>query len=236
MTAQDVEESSLITLHSEGPVRMFGRRRMEDDDSSNPMDSNRSWRSKCRKRISVVVLILFTVSITLTGVGIADMIHEQNKAFSSTTPNDGVNVTISPSQSPTTIYERDLNNVLEKHLGERMKAAFEVDSSQWKARMWMVEEDPISMQQFFQQEENTWVVIQRYALLTIFFEFSDTGSNKIDWLKVHECQSKLVLCDDDGRIQSLKLGKKVLHFMNFQSHGIFSFPQIDFDIICKRHR
>ena len=166
------------------------------------------WINKWVKLMSFVVLILFTVSMMLTGAGIADIwLTEHNKDFSSNSEEDGIKLSISPSEAPTSVYESDLTSFLEKNLGKEMKMSAVVNSSQWKARMWMMEKDPVRSKEFFGQEDKGWIVMQRFALLTLYFEFGGSKSHKIDWPTMHECQSQLIICDENGRVLSLQLGK-----------------------------
>lgn len=210
----DIQNSSLITIQSDDTVErrrmiMFVRNEDEMVGTSHRIAPG-IWRDKWRTRMSIVVLILFTVSITLTGVGIAEMLYEQNSShgFSSNLEDDNrTKLSMSPSEAPSAIYQSDLTTLLEKSLGEEIKTSFIVDSSQWKARMWMVERDPIRSKQFLEDDETAWLMIQRYALLTIYFEFGGMQSNNIDWSTMNECQSRLILCDEKSRVLSLKLGK-----------------------------
>lgn len=169
-----------------------------------------TWRDKWRKRISLLILIIFAISVTLTGIGIIDMLHKQHSNFHNS-QNDDTKISETPSEAPSTIYEQELNVAFKKYFGDEGNVAFEVNTSQWKARLWMVEkDDPSMLTSILEQENKTWIMIQRYALLTIFFEFGGFISKKIDWLTMPECQSKLILCDNNGRVVSLELGECIM--------------------------
>lgn len=166
-----------------------------------------SGRLSNEKRLLVCGVSIFIVGvISLIGVGIHDFVRNNETSI----------VTTSPSQAPSMQYEIYLNNALREIAGGNL--AFRQGTSQWQARMWMIQKDPLHMPTL---KEETLAIVQRYVLLTIYFAFGGGSSQGIDWLYADECESKLVRCDDDGVLRALALGECYSNLRDFSSNSSY---------------
>lgn len=211
------EDLSILTLHSNNHDRLMeetrfsSRRIVVHDDLSNIeieriqekmtiglhsrlMIPGRS--KKYQYLVMLTVFILSIIAITLTMIGIVDIMRKNEEE---------PKVTLSPSQAPSMEYEIVLNNALRESLGETT-LAFEKGTDQWKARMWMIHNDPTKFSLIVTQEVSKRIT-QRYALMTIYFAFGGVTSKGIDWLDIDECESELISCDNNGILQALALGE-----------------------------
>lgn len=186
----------------------------EDDDVDIEKNSDQisNIRNRCVENnpsesiskyyyIACLALLLILVSLIFTGIGIAEKMR-RNSAIT----NSGIDAneaTYSPSQAPSSEYEKLFNLAFSGMFGDGL--TFQQGSSQWKSRMWMIHNDPVKFDLF--SEDSLDCIIQRFVLITVYFAFGGETTNGIDWLVKHECDSELIRCDDNSKVRSLLLGK-----------------------------
>jgi len=180
------------------------------NDASNFADeSDHAARRATRhnKQIVALVLILTVSAVTLIGIGIHNAVYKtDNVSYSDYDENL---ITSQPTASPTTKYETIINKALKELIGEKA-ACFQRETNQWKARTWLIEKDyqntiitPIN-------SEDQDRLIQRYALMTMYFSFGGKESRGIDWIAGDECDSKIIKCNDFNSIRVLELDGNVV--------------------------
>jgi Leucine-rich repeat (LRR) protein len=190
-------------------------------------------RGKCHVQRRYLKLIFFTmvgVVLAMIGVGIAFEINsrkKQNIGNSSLTELDISQPTFSPSFAPSTIFEVDLNNIISGILGSDARC-FIVGSDAWEGRRWVIKNDPFMTSISEWGDTEIQIMLQKFVLATIAFAISGQGApNAVDWMKVEECESQYISCNQDGTIRALVVGMSYDHYIILCS-TLFSVNLFDF--------
>lgn len=157
--------------------------------------------------IIFVVALIMVIATTFTTIEIVELNSSSNSEVIAEA--DEIKETISPSQTPSTVYESSLNNILSTFL-DNNDVLFHHGTNQWSARVWMTSEDPVKFAEF--NNINTDLIIQRFVLLIIYFAFGGKSTSGIDWLSENECDSQLISCNDKGKVRSLLLGEFLMYY------------------------
>ena len=169
------------------------------DEIELPLNDPRSsFMTRCCKIIFWGLFTTIVIGIIIADIGIGQM---TNKNY-----QNGIDTeSLSPSQEPSIQDESSITNILTNFLTDRSDLLFRPGSSQYESRIYLLQH-PITYEPLIKNYNE--LVIQRFALYTIYFAFGGESTNGIDWLQTrHECESKLVTCDDNMVIKSLFLGQ-----------------------------
>ena len=123
-----------------------------------------------------------------------------------------------PTALPSSVVDIDLNGFLAERLGPNA-ACFSVGSNQWKAKRWIGNNDPLSLDPTDKKQRRN--IRQHYGLLTMYYSMSDEVPLQVDWLNADECRSDRISCNDDGIVRALELGKPQHHVTFFDSVHVF---------------
>ncbi len=182
-----------------------------NSNTSTIMDINDVFERMLLKQkttIIIIVSIMVVTAVTFTGIGFAEIMSNKRSSIT-TSDKEERTPSIPPSHAPSTIYESLINDIFIEVLGEETMT-FQEGSNQWKSRKWMIDEDPLK----FDVSIEKYDVIQRFALINIYFSFGGVSANGIDYLEKHECESNIISCNDNGKIRSMLFGKLEIMSLN----------------------
>jgi len=166
-----------------------------------------------RPVVIIVALVMLVISTVLITVGVSqgnrnaggnqEMYQDEDTIATITSRPSS-----SPSDSPTIQQDLVMNNFLVGALGfdDRMSGILVAGSAQWKAKRWLVQDDPIGLDPS-DDSVPEWRILQRYAIVTLQFSLIGNNEFNLDWMSMDECESVHINCDDDGFVRALEIGK-----------------------------
>lgn len=210
---------STLTLYSDNQHQVPDSTEMEESISTSRVNSNTSTimnsidvleRRLMRHKATIIIIISIMVvtAITFTGIGFAEIMSNKSSSIT-TSDKEERKPSIPPSHAPSSIYESLINDIFIEVLGEETMA-FQEGSNQWKSRKWMIDEDPLKFDVSIEKDD----IIQRFAIINIYFSFGGVSANGIDYMEKHECESKMISCNDNGKIRSMLFGKLDIMSLN----------------------
>jgi hypothetical protein len=195
-------------------------------DINSHGSGNHSHEDPSRKmfhRGTLIALIMLFIGGTVSMV-MGVMLHQKEQASKPELANGGIAVALEntshpslspsfnpsavPSIAPSSQFEVEINDFLKQALNLTEDAPiFTPGTDQWNARRWIANDDPISLNPLHEDDKSK--LIQRFALMTIFYSMSGNTPMEVDWMGMDECYSAMTSCDDNGIIRALQIGKKM---------------------------
>lgn len=184
-----------------------------DTDNSEEVDIEKQLkRNKIISFLILVASIMLVVAIVLISVR-ASRVQNRRNDLNGVSQKQSNTPTSTPSVIPSVAPSYEADSAINLFLHENIaidteeKALFLVPGTpQWKAKRWITREDTLSWNEEH-QFKSAQKLIQRYVLAVIYFSMSKGGNIDVDWLRMDECSSVSISCDDKGFLRTLEISK-----------------------------